>query len=393
MQTLTKFLRKVKHNAFNSFVKSYMFLCNKLHGVNQRKVVLKSFGGKSYSDNPKAISEKLHEIYPEAEIVWILKDPEKKKSIVPDYVRIVKANSLEEIKELATAKVWVDNFCKPLWTYKSREQFYIQTWHGDKPFKKILYDAWPDGRRPTPLIESEMCDLALSGSMFGEKLYLSAFRYSGKLIVNGCPRNDVLVNYDCSEANRIKENLSLDDKVKILLYAPTFRDSRIDDFQKVDELNLLETLSVLEESTKDHWICLVRAHSAARKGFDESSLKKGRILDVTQYEDMTDLMLISDLLITDYSSCAGDFALLGRPIILFQGDREEYLRKDRGLYFDTEISPFIVARSQEELLRIMKSLDNIDIAKNCNSILQFFGARETGKASETVAGLIVRELQ
>jgi len=111
--------------------KSYMFLVNKIMGVNGNKIVFISFGGKSYSDNPRAISEKLHEMYPEFEIVWLFNNPEEKRKVVPDYVQCVKAGSYRALKELATAKFWVDNFCKPLYTYKSKKQVYIQTWHGD----------------------------------------------------------------------------------------------------------------------------------------------------------------------------------------------------------------------------------------------------------------------
>jgi len=369
-----------------------MFLCNKLHGVNQRKVVLKSFGGKSYSDNPKAISEKLHEIYPEAEIVWILKDPEKKKSIVPDYVRIVKANSLEEIKELATAKVWVDNFCKPLWTYKSREQFYIQTWHGDRGFKKILHDS-SFVTKHYRLIESRICDLAIAGSEYGVMQYRSAFKYNGEILRVGYPRNDILLNNNEQFVDIIHNKLHIENSRRILLYAPTLRREASNNRsnQKIGEIDLLETLRVLEEKTKENWICLVRAHSAVigLSGVPNNE----KIIDVSSYEDMADLLLVSDLLITDYSSCAGDFALMKRPIILFQSDRSEYVAKDRDFYFDIDKSPYFVAENQSDLVRIVTKITTECASENCESILRFYGSVESGVSSEQVVNYIVRRIE
>jgi len=389
VQTLTEFLRKVKHNAFNSFAKSYMFLCNKLHRVNQKKVVLKSFGGKSYSDNPKAISEKLHEMHPEAEIVWILKEPEKKKSIVPDYVRMVKANTLKEIKELATAKVWVDNFCKPLWTYKSREQFYIQTWHGDRGFKKILHDS-SFVTKHYRLIESRICDLAVSGSEYGDRKYRTAFRFEGRIIRCGCPRNDRLIVANSERKEMLKKELGITYEIKVLVYAPTLRREAARDgtLQSSNGIDLSEILDKLNSCTEQDWTCVVRSHSSVR-GIDGISFDDHRIIDGNGLEDMNELLAIADFLITDYSSSAGDFVLLNRPVVLFQPDVEEYVAKDRSFYFDIDNSPYIRAKSQDELLSIIEGIDWGSMTALCKSIMEFYGTNETGEASTTVANEII----
>ena len=381
-----------KHNE----EKGYMIWANKVYGVKDKKAVFISFQGKSYSDNPRAISEKLHELHPEFEIVWLFTRPDEKRKIVPGYVRCVDAESSAALKELATAKFWVDNFTKPLFVYKSRDQVYIQTGHGDRGFKKVLYDVrtlLPDGHyKEGDLLEPEICDLAVSGSEFMNSLYKTAFGYEGEILTSGSPRNDKLVNIDERKVEETRVKLKLKTVTKVLLYAPTFRDSKLGEAQKLDSKALGDVISTLEKKTGSSWICLIRAHSAV-SGFEEQQVHDGRIMDVTSYEDMNDLLLISDILITDYSSSAGDFALLGRLIILYQNDREEYSKNDRTFYFDIDESPYMVAMNQGELIRKIRDMDMAAVQENCRDILAFYGTVETGKSSEAVVNYIISKLQ
>ncbi|MEC1760389.1 CDP-glycerol glycerophosphotransferase family protein [Schinkia azotoformans] len=371
--------------------KSYMFISNKVIGVKENKIIFISFNGRSYSDNPRVISEKLHELHPEFEIVWLFNDPEKKKDIIPDYIRCVKNGSLRALKELATSKFWIDNFCKPLYIYKSEKQIYVQTWHGDRGFKKILHDSSfaPPGYK---IVETKICDLAVSGSEYGNMQYTSAFKYDGEILQVGYPRNDILVQNNRNLANSIKSKLDINIETNILLYAPTLRReaSQKKVNQDIGEIDLIEALSILEEKTKEKWICITRAHSAV-SGLSGIPMSE-KIIDVSLYEDMSDLLLVSNMLITDYSSSAGDFALLNRPIILFQNDRNEYLEKDRTFYFDIEDSPFLVAMNQQDLIKIIKQINLNDIENNCKSILNFYGTNETGKSSEAVINYLVSKV-
>ncbi len=367
-----------------------MWVLNKIYGIEEKKVVFISFGGKSYSDNPRAISEKLYEMCPDFTIIWLLNNPEEKRKIVPDYVKCVKTNTYSALKELATAKFWVDNFGKTVYTYKSKDQIYIQTWHGDRGFKKILYDAWPNGKRPEPVIESKICDLALSASDYCDNVYRTAFRYNGRILKTGSPRNDILINKDDCYSERIKEHLKIEKETKILLYAPTLRSeaSKNKTLQHVIGLDFVSVIKTLEQKTNSEWVCLVRAHSAV-KGLTGIPKNHIKIHDVTLYEDMVDLLLISDLLITDYSSSAGDFALLKKPIILYQSDRDKYLRDDRSFYFDIDASPFTVVFNQDELNAAIQELDEKTVAEQCEQILKFYGTLETGHASRSVVEYIL----
>jgi len=361
--------------------------------VNNKAIVFISYGGKSYSDNPKAISEKLHEIRPDLKIIWLFNKPETKKDVVPEYVSCLKANTFKALKALATSKFWIDNFEKPIYIYKSRKQFYLQTWHGDRGFKKVLHDSLFASSNNYRLFESKSCDLIIVGSEHGEKHLKSAFKYTGDFLKRGCPRNDILVENNPNKYLQIKGSFSVQTDTKILLYAPTFRRESSGNNAKKQLVNidLTEVVTVLENVTNENWICLVRAHSAASglAGIPDDN----RFIDVTNYEDMSELLLISDILITDYSTCAGDFALLNRPVILYQSDREEYIEKDRTFYFDIDKSPFIVAMNQSELISFIKNINTFDAKKNCEEILRFYGSCETGKASEAVVNYIISKIE
>ncbi|MGE4283584.1 MAG: CDP-glycerol glycerophosphotransferase family protein [Clostridia bacterium] len=360
-----------------------------IFGIETRKVVFISFVGKSYSDNPRAISEKLHVMAPDYEIVWLFNDLKSKEKIVPKYVKCVKNNSIKAIYELATAGIWVDNFEKPLWTIKSEKQIYIQTYHGDRGFKKVLYDAWPNGRRPHPVLEEKICDYAVTGSEYGESTFKTAMHYNGQFIKAGSPRCDKLLLNDPIEIDSIKSRLKISSEKHILLYAPTFRQktSVSKELQEIQGINISSTLEKLNEITGNEWVLLVRAHAAScgLKGFEDNPV----VYDVTYYEDMADLLLISDILITDYSSSAGDFVLLRRPCFLFQDDYEEYLKHDRTLCFKIAESPYLVAKNQEELNNLINAFPYYDYIKNCEEVLDFYGAYEKGIASEAVCRIIL----
>lgn len=372
----------------------YFCVVRALYGVNKKKVAFISFGGKGYSDNPRALSEAVGKEIPEAEIVWFFQNPKDKRNIVPENIRCVDINHLwEACREVATASVYINNFALPR-VPKSKKQLFIQTWHGDKAFKKVLHDV--PGTSQKKVLSEQIegyCDFAIAGSEYGEKQYRSAFQYKGKVLKIGTPRNDRLIVNDQQTVAAIKENLKIEKDVKILLYAPTLRKEETLSKKKLDikEIDIPATLSKLEQRDGCKWVCLLRAHPAM-VGLSVKGENTG-IVDVSYYEDMADLLLISDMLITDYSSCAGDFALTGRPIVLFQADRQEYLEKDRSFYFDIEDSPYFVANSQEELEIILSGITEEKAKENCKKILDFYGDCETGHAADTVVGIIKKWIE
>jgi CDP-glycerol glycerophosphotransferase len=149
--------------------------------------------------------------------------------------------------------------------------------------------------------------------------------------------------------------------------------------QQVQNLDFLQILETLEHTFDGRWIFLVRSHVKVPglQGVPDSAA----ILDVSKIEDMADLLLVSDFLITDYSSSAGDFALKGKPIVLYQDDRTTYEANERTFYFELGSSPFWITTNQEELIQTIQDIPNRSVEKNCRDILEFYGANETGNSS------------
>ena len=369
------------------FRSCYMAAARAILPHDSDKIVFSSLMARTYGDNLKPISEMLHEMRPQANIVWMFREPDSKKAIVPEYVKLCRVDSLKGLAEYATARVWVDNFTLRRY-YKRRmgKQFYLNTWHGDRAFKKFAYDAFPDSPRRI----EETCDIMLAGSEFGKKLMRSAFRYNGELLVAGGPRNDCLVNWDPSHAASIREKLGIAPQTKLLIYCPTFRDHTINQAFK-GGIDLERALDDLERVTGEEWKCLFRAHHLAAGGL---ALKEGgRLIDMSKYEDMADLLVISDALVTDYSSAAMDFCLLGKSVYIYQDDLEDYTTNDRALHFRMEDSPFWVAHDQSELTALIESATAESAAENCQAICDYFGFIETGEATKRCCEKIIEWME
>ena len=370
--------------------KGIVWVSRAVRGIDPRKVVFSCFQGRNYADNPRYISERLHDKCPEARIVWLFRPDamEKVRDRLPDYVVPVSMKSFRAYAELATARVWVDNYTKNnLLTWDAKKQFYIQTWHGDRGFKRVGFDDEKSDRSVERV--ERRCAMMIAGSEFGRNTYRTAFGFQGEVLMDGCPRNDVLMRNDPGEAAKIRRRLSIPEGVKLLMYAPTYRDMRMWKSQEA-ALDVPRTLDHLERTTGERWRCLYRAH------YMNTELVMGarddRLIDVSGYPEMTELLLITDMLITDYSSCGGDFALLRRPVFLYHADAEEYLRECRSFYFDIEKSPFLVAHSPQELERLIDETDARKARENCEALDRFFGTTETGHAADAVCDYIIARL-
>ena len=358
-----------------------------LKGIDGNKVVFCSLQGRGYNDSPRCISERLHERRPDTDIVWLLKSgPEQRlRGVVPDYVRVVRYRGRKSFEEQATARVWVDNFTKQNALKPARgRQFYMQTWHGDRAIKRIGYDM---GTKEEYRVE-ELCDRVLTASRFGEEMFRTAFRYKGEYIRAGSPRNDVLVKNDPEDIRRVREKIGIPPGKKLLLYAPTYRENA-KVVPKRAQMDLDRTLRCLEATTGDEWICLFRAHYMST-GIDLEAVKD-RIVDVTAYGEMAELLLAADMVLTDYSSCALDFIVRDLPALFFIADWEEYLGTRR-VYFDIRQTPMMTAANQDELEALIRSLTPEKARENCAAIREYFGYYETGHATDAAVDRIIEVL-
>ena len=380
-------LARLSH--FNSLRRYALVRYTRLfRGIDPDKVVFCCFNGTAYGDNPRCISERLHVLRPGTKIVWLLTDgaAQRLKPILPDYITIATYRSDAAYRALATARVLVDNATQDRYlTLSEGRQFYVQTWHGDRAIKKICYDLnMPgDGRRL-----EERCARVLTGSTFGEKLYRTAFRYKGAYIKAGSPRNDILVRGDPDRARAVRASLGVPGNTRLLLYAPTYREKG-DVIPRAARMDMERTLNRLEQKTGGKWMCLFRAHYLSA-GIDLQAVQ-GRVVDATSYPDMADLLLIADMVVTDYSSCALDFIVMDRPALFYMPDWQAYAA-DRGVYFDAPESPLMTAADQTGLEALIDGLTPEGVLANCAAIREYFGYYETGRATDAACEYIIGRL-
>lgn len=374
-------LKKSLYGA-RSYYYSFLLAAMRIHRVDRNKILFNNFQGKGFSCNPRAVAEKMHELAPDKELVWVISD-EKQAETLPDYLRTVKLDTVSYFREIATSAVWVFNITPARGMIKRKNQFFMQTYHGDRAIKKVHYQNV--GKAETDkkyAVHDEICDVGTVGSKMGERLFREGLGYHGKLLKYGIPRNDCLINLDPLKSKAIKTKLNIPEDVKILLYAPTFRTGRK---QLNCPIDFSGVLDCLQEKTGDKWICFYRAHYHTHQ-INLAGNTEDRILNVSDYPDMADLLMVSDFLITDYSSSSGDFALRKKPIVLFLDEDERY---NRTLLFDMNDTPYYLTHNQEELEKTIQDVDWSSFAENCQQILDFYGVYDTGKASEKACEAIL----
>lgn len=396
LRQIVTFIKKNKYLCFVGYktkelrVRIAMLLFS-FKRVDPRKVLFATFNGR-FNDNCLPVAKMLHDIDGSIQIIWGYRD-KKYISEFPDYIKPVKYNSLAYFLEMCTSSSWVYNFAVPQGTIKRKNQFYIQLWHGDRGMKRIANDAsksnkhYSDSTFGRKICEKELCDLVYAGSKAFVDVWTRSTGYCGKYKIVGTPRCDCLID-NSVDAQAIRKSLNIRDDVSVLLYAPTFRDhcSR----EKVtSDIDLQQVLEILKEKYNREWICLKRSHG----GSSLSTMKESssdRIIDMSTYRDICDLLIISDMLITDYSSSAGDFALTNKPVILYQDDINEYLDKDRSFIWDPKSMPYFVAYNMNELKDLIMGLTDEKIIGNSKKILDFYQTNETGKATLDVVNEIIQ---
>jgi CDP-glycerol glycerophosphotransferase len=283
-------------------------------------VFLESFYGQSASDNPAGIDVALARLRPETARYWSVVDG---SVAVPDGgIRIIEG-SREWWRVRASARVLIVND----WLrkrYRPRpHQKVLQTWHGTM-LKRLALDRDPGWRTRIAITrESRRWDALLAQNPYSAEIFRSAYAMRDPIWQEGYPRNDVFA--DPARAAAVRRDLGLADGVRVVLYAPTWRDDRT---EMVDYVDLASFAGELGPER----VLLVRGHSRTlRYGQD---LEADRLIDVTSYPSMAELLLLADVFVTDYSSAMFDFAATGRPMVFFTPDLAHYSTDLRGFYFD-----------------------------------------------------------
>ncbi|OTN87982.1 hypothetical protein A5819_000432 [Enterococcus sp. 7E2_DIV0204] len=359
----------------------------RLYPLKKNKIIFSSFGGRNYSGNPKIISEKLYEIRPDFEIVWLINDDVDVE--LPSYVKKVANNSVLSAFHLYTGGIWVDDSRKTIFYKKRKKQVYFQTWHGT-PLKKIEFDATDKLAKhylDYGVKDSQSLNYLLSGNEYSSKIYKSAFRVSEEKIWNiGTPRNDSLV-----ESTKATSHFFDKKEIKIL-FAPTFRDQPENNgFPQLARLGIENLKQFFMENGQNLEI-LLKFHPNVSKVMAKDTaintiLEDQSIGLIDDHIKIDDLFEETDLLITDYSSIFFDFSLLNKPIILLNHDEEEY-KNERGFYVDLDELPIPKAKNAEEIIAIFNSKKK-ELLEGPEKLLEKIGNFENGTATNTVVEKII----
>lgn len=356
----------------------------------KKKIAFINFFGRGYGDNPKYIAEEiLHQKLP-YDLVWLVYHMDE---AFPQGIRKVKYHSLRFHYELATSRIIICNAKGRLPYKKKKSQYYIQTWHGGFPLKYIEKEAEKD-LDPNYVLDSQydssLTDLILSGSEFQTKIIENSFWYSGEIFKKGIPRNDIFFNQTADSICNIKKKYGFSEHCKIVLYAPTFRDNNETNAYCLNAKRVLGTLSA---STGKEWIFIIRLHPNAayqRNIFEYSD----NIIDGTTYADPQELLLISDILITDYSSMMIDFGIMERPVFLFIPDLEDYKSKCRGLRPIFNDLPFDKCQSEDELLSSLEEFNEGNYKKKLDSFMtNHYQSYDDGQASKHIVDRIIMKME
>ncbi|WP_423057946.1 bifunctional glycosyltransferase/CDP-glycerol:glycerophosphate glycerophosphotransferase [Brevibacterium linens] len=290
-------------------------------------IVFESYNGKSANDNPRAIFEAIRAQRRDIPLYWSVRD---RRVDVPTGGIPVVEGTTKWHRALAASRVWINNNNFPYYIRKTNGQFYLQTWHGT-PIKRLLWDI---SRRKVPLtyrrlMVSEVAnwDHLIAQTPQAATHLRSGLGYLGEVSLTEYPRNLRMYSTSDQRIDLLRRELGLDENKPTILYAPTWRNADRNGC-KTDWDEQLDLNHVSEVTGAQ---IIVRAHHMTEK----CHARQTNVMDATNYPHVEELMILSDVLITDVSSLTYDFATLGRPVIHYFPDIEEY-RADRGLYSESD---------------------------------------------------------
>lgn len=319
----------------------------RLSRLSDDVVLYNSFNGR-YTDNPRSVFDVLAARRPDLDHVWL------GEGDGPGGARTVALGSADYFRTAGRARWVVANFMMPAYAPR-RGVTYVQTWHGT-PLKRIGYDNPRYFRDDRGLRRSARdyakWDYLVSQNRFSTDIFRRAFRFEGEVLEVGYPRNDLLSSPAAAGVRRsVREELGIPDDVRVVLYAPTFRDGQKDSAGRL-AFPLVLDLARMREALGGRVVVLLRLHHWVAAGL--GPLPGDFCRDVSDRRDINELYLAADVLVTDYSSVMFDFAVTGKPIVYFTYDLEEYRDEGRGFYFDLEAeAPGPLCRTTEELVDVL----------------------------------------
>ncbi|MDE5671014.1 MAG: CDP-glycerol glycerophosphotransferase family protein [Eubacterium sp.] len=352
--------------------------------IDEKCIVFESMWGSKYSCNPQHLYEYIDKNYPEYKCVWSLKDarmPIKGKGIR------VRKGSQEYFKYLATAKHLVNNVNFEEAYVKRNRQIVIQTMHGT-PLKTLGYDV--PGELTTKQEQVNFAkkidrwDYLVVQGKFMEEKSVPIYKFEKEILRTGYPRTDIFFKTSESYIEDIKKNLGIPLDKKVILYTPTWRIRNKFDMQL--------DLDKMRERLGDEYVVLIRLHYFCGQS-DYFTADNKFVFNLRSYRTVEDLYLISDMLITDYSSVMFDYALLDKPMLFFTFDLEDYRDNLRGMYVDIEEeAPGPLVFNTDEVINAILNIDE-EMKKYSEKISAFrnrYLTYENGNSCQTIIDTVIQ---
>lgn len=391
-----------------------VFKVCRIFPIKSNRISICTFEGKGgFGCNPKYIVEEIHRRYPDCEIVWFVNDINK---IFPNYIKKVKNNLRNRAYWLSTSKIWIDNYRKPYGTIKRKGQYYINTWHGATGFKSIgLWrgKAFSEMAYLVSKNDSDMIDLIPVDSEWCKQYYPKGLVYDGEFLKSGTARCDIMYGTREVVRNDFRKNHNLPKTMKLVMFAPTFREKNIDGkrvvFSELWTIDFKRMLNSFEKRFGGEWMLCLRAHPQIAECIDkirEPELKD-RIINLSNEPDMYEILAAMDALITDYSSVAMDAGIAELPVFIYADDIDVYI-KDRGsltwnmeqrksgtIHNNSEctpeielILPFSIAENNDELEENIIQFEQQSYLRKIHNFCNAIGLVFDGKASERIVDKI-----
>ena len=406
-----------KNKTFRKIARKTMFIIKRtkynINGLNKKtnpKIVLFScFNGKSYTCSPKAIYEYMlgDDKYKDYQFIWFFKSDEVNKY---DFLnknrntKVVSKKSKDYEKYLHIGKYWFFNFKIADYIIPKKDQVFTQCWHGT-PLKRLGFDLTHYDNQLNTVkemrkrykVETEKFSYFISPSAYASGVFRSAWNLKefGKndiIIEKGYPRNDFLFKYTENDVSEIKKRILGEDikNKKIILYAPTYRANQHESgvgYVYKEEVDFEK----MRKKLGDEFIILFRPHYFVASVFNFDKYK-GFVYNASDVDDINDLYVISDMLITDYSSVFFDYANLKRPIIFYMYDLDYYRDESNGFYFDVEENlPGKIVKTDDdlidEIIRVSKEFKYDEKYKKFN---EKFNYLDDGEASKRVVETVIK---
>jgi len=351
--------------------------------INKKSIIFISYNGSQYSCNPKYISEyMLTNKMNEYDLIWTVSDKKRFKYLKDKGYKLVRYNSIEYLYKILTSKVIVTNVSISSFLPIRKGQYVINTWHGGGAYKKALFNEEKISKI-VKKVYAEKVNLYLSScERFSDLVIRGTFNYKGQILECGLPRNDIFFTNDYRIKKKVKDFYNIDNNKKIILYAPTFRDTNANFDHCLDYKRLLKAVTA---KFGGEWIICIRAHHYA---IVKTKLNTEIILDVSRYPDMQELLLTADILITDYSSSIWDFSIMKKPCFLYTPDLNKY-KSERNFYIDINKWHFPICSNNDELINSILNFNMEEFRNNMELHHKEWGSFENGQATQRTVELIL----